>query len=265
MTIAILLRKHFFTELNKNFSSYGMISINYNYDKKRLINSKNKLEFTTEKNIRKEFLTFQLEEAIELKKVSTEDSKMTNITILKLDEDIKKHVVTSFSIQGLQKFEKFKTLNPLSIQVINTNIRDSISLYTKSNYRYKFRFIANSLLFSSAIKEDTKTIFIIPNDLIDAKQILINCKLFQAIGMIYTSEIKNWLEIKKQSHWVNVKLTDVIIPIAAKHFAFSFETQDFNNLLNFEYSLISDKGKLIEFVDGETKVPALNFSIQIIR
>ena len=117
---------------------------------------------------------------------------MTNITILKLDEDIKKHIVTSFLIQGLQKFEKFKTLNPLTIQVINTNIRDSMSLYAESNCRYKFRFIANSLLFSSAIKGDANTIFIVANDLIDARHALINGKLFQAIGAIYTSEIENY-------------------------------------------------------------------------
>ena len=260
-----VIKETFFTELNKNFSSYGLISINYNYDNKTLINWKNKLEFTIQKNIRKEFLSFQLEEAIEPKKVGTEDLKMTNITILKLDDQFKKQIITSFLIQGLQKFEKYKTLNPLTIQVIDANIRKGIALYARSNYRYKFRFIANSLLFSSAIKGNTKTIFLVANELVDAKYILINSKFFQAIAAIYTSEIENWSQIKKQSHWVNVKLTDAIIPIAAKHFAFGFETQDFNNLLNFEYSLISNKGELIEFEDGETKIPALNFATQIIQ
>ena len=93
-----------------------MISINYNYDNKTLINWKNKLEFTIQKNIRKEFLSFQLEEAIEPKKVGTEDLKMTNITILKLDDQFKKQIITSFLIQGLQKFEKYKTLNPLTFK-----------------------------------------------------------------------------------------------------------------------------------------------------
>ena len=51
-------------------------------------------------------------------------------------------------------------------------------------------------------------------------------------------------------------------PIAAKHFAFGFETTDLHNLLNFEYSLINDPGKLLEFEQGEDKIPALNFSIQ---
>ena len=55
--------------------------------------------------------------------------------------------------------------------------------------KYKCRFIANSLLFSSAIKEDTNAIFITTNGLNDAKDILINNKLFQGIGVIYISEI----------------------------------------------------------------------------
>ena len=93
---------------------------------------------------------------------------------------------------------------------------------------------------------------------------LINRKLFQGIGAIYISEIENWDKIKNKSHWLNVKLTDSLIPIAAKHFAFSFETQDFNNLLNFEYSLLNDKGGLLKFADSETKIPALNFSIQVV-
>ena len=62
-----------------------MISINYNYDNKSLINWQNKLEFTFKNDINEEFLSFQLEDAIEPKTVATEDSEMTNITILKLD------------------------------------------------------------------------------------------------------------------------------------------------------------------------------------
>lgn len=86
-----VIKETFFTEIKKNISSYGMISINYNYDNERLINWQNKLEFTFKNNINKEFLTFQLEDAIEPKTVATGDSKMTKIIILKLDELIKKN------------------------------------------------------------------------------------------------------------------------------------------------------------------------------
>ena len=130
--------------------------------------------------------------------------------------------------------------------------------------KHKYRFIANSLLFSSSIKGDTKVIFITTNGLNDAKDIWINSKIFQGIGIIYISEIENWDKIKSESHWTNVILTDSAYPIAAKYFAFGFETTDLHNLLNFEYSLLNDQGKLLEFKQGEDKIPALNFTIQII-
>ena len=61
--------------------------------------------------------------------------------------------------------------------------------------KYKYIFIANNLLFSSLIKEDTKVIFITTNGLNDATDILINSKLFQGIGVIYISDIENWDKI----------------------------------------------------------------------
>ena len=49
-----------------------------------------------------------------------------------------------------------------------------------------------------------------------------------------------------------------------KHFASGIETTDLHNLLNFEYSIINDQGQLLEFKQGEDKIPALDFTIQII-
>ena len=60
-------------------------------------------------------------------------------------------------------------------------------------------------------------------------------------------------------------LSDSIYPIAAKNFAFGFETRDLHNLLNFEFSLLDKEGKIIQFKTGEDKTPALNFTIQIIN
>ena len=152
-------------------------------------------------------------------------------------------------------------INSINIEISNSEIQTKLRFYSK---RYKYRFIANSLLFSSAIIGNTNAIFITTNGLNDAKDILINGKLFQGIGVIYISEIENWDKIKNESHWTNVVLTDSAYPLAAKHFAFAFETADLHNLLNFEYSLITDKGELLKFASGEDKIPALNFTIQVI-
>ena len=106
--------------------------------------------------------------------------------------------------------------------------------------------------------------FIATKELSNTKDILINGKLFQEIGVVYLSEIKGWKHIKKVSHWTNAVLTDSKYPIAAKHFAFRFETTDLHHLSNFEYSLLDNKAKLIEFKSGEDKISALDFTIQII-
>ena len=166
-----------------------------------------------------------------------------------------------FKIEGLQNFEQYSKINPISVRIIDPDLQNKLLFYSK---KYKYRFIANSLLFSSSIKEDTKTIFITTNDLNDAKDLLINSKMFQGVGIIYISEIENLDKIKNESYWTNVILTDSTYLIAAKHFAFGFETTDLHNLLNFEYSLLNDQGKLLEFKQGEDKIPALNFTIQVV-
>ena len=167
-----------------------------------------------------------------------------------------------FLIEGLQKFEQYSKINHISVQIIDSDLQTKLRFYSK---KYKYRFIANSLLFSSAIKEDTNAIFITTNGLNDAKDILVNGKVFQGIGVIYISEIENWNKIKNKSYWTNVILTHTAFPIVAKHFAFAFETRYLHNLLNFEYSLLNDKGELLKFANSEDKIPALNFSIQIVN
>ena len=69
----------------------------------------------------------------------------------------------------------------------------------------------------------------------------------------------------KTSHWTNAVLTDAKYPIAARHFALGFETTDLHNLLNFQYLLLDEEGKLIAFKTGEDKIPAIDFTIQIIN
>ena len=255
----------FFTEIKKSFSTYGIFSTrDLPKNPSTLIDRQNRIEFSIEENIKKQSLTLQLEDLIRPRTITTIDSKMSNISILKVGEIPKKKIVKTFFVQGIQKFDQFKKLNPLNIEIIDSEIRNEISLYARSNYRYTFRFIVNSLIFSSGLTEDTKAIFIVTNSLLEAPTHFINDTNYNGLGAIYTSEIENWSYIRGSSLWTNVTLTDSALPIAAKHFAFGFESQNFNSLLKFQYSLLNDKGNLIKFQNGETKVPTLNFSIQIL-
>ena len=169
-----------------------------------------------------------------------------------------KEIIDQVITESFQDFEQYMKINPINIEISDSEVQTKLRFYSK---RYKYRFIANSLLFSSAIIGNTNAIFTTTNGLNDTKDILINGKLFQGIGVIYISEIEHWDKIKNESHWTNVVLTDSAYPLAAKHFVFVFETADPHN---FEYSLITDKGELLKFANGEDKIPALNFIIQVI-
>ena len=57
-----IISNTFVTELNKNIQSYGIISLQYDYNNEKLINWKNKIRFKIDQNIKKEFITLQLED-----------------------------------------------------------------------------------------------------------------------------------------------------------------------------------------------------------
>ena len=135
-------------------------------------------------------------------------------------------IIDEIKIEGFQNFEQYMKINPINIQIIDPEIQMKLMFYSK---KYKYRFIANSLLSSSSVKKDTKIIFITTNGLNDIKDILINGKIFQGIGVIYISEIEKWDKIKKESHWTNVILTGSTYSITRKHFALGFETADLRN------------------------------------
>ena len=90
----------------------------------------------------------QLEDILTPKKMETEDSKITNILILSIFES-KMQIKEEFLIEGLQKLEQYSKINPISVQIIDLNLQTKLRFYSK---KCKYRFIANSLLFSLAVK-----------------------------------------------------------------------------------------------------------------
>ena len=136
------------------------------------------------------------------------------------------------TIEGLQAFEKYKKLNPIDIKV--TDNETFRKLIFKENRRIQYRFIPNSILFSSSVQEDTQVTFLTVSGFNEARDILTNGKVYKAIGCIFTNEIEGWDKIKKTtSNWVSCKLTDSRYPHAAKHLAFIFDTSSLSSLLSF--------------------------------
>ena len=110
---------------------------------------------------------------------------------------MKQKIIDQVLIEGFQNFAQYDKINPVDIRITDPEIRSKLSFYST---KYKYRFIINSLLFSSAVQGDINAIFITTNGLNDAKQILVKRKLYQGIGVIFISEIENWDKIKNTSH-----------------------------------------------------------------
>ena len=79
-------------------------------------------------------------------------------------------------------------MNPVEIKLASNEIVEDLSEYK--------RF---SLLFSSNLRNDTTIIFITCNSLPDAREALINSKLYKTLGVVYLSQIKNWNLAKSKS------------------------------------------------------------------
>ena len=198
-----LITHTFFTEVNKKIQSYGMISIQFNRNTQTLINAKNMFKFNILNNVKQESIMLQLENILKPEKIKTVDSKITNFSILSIEKQNtcnrkrrmqkqNKKKIDEFKIEGLQNFNQYLKINPVAVQIIESQIQNKLLFYSKN---YKYRFIANSLLFSLSIQKDTNIIFITTNGLNDAKEILINRKLFQGIAVIYLSKIDTWENI----------------------------------------------------------------------
>ena len=95
---------------------------------------------------------------------------------------------------------------------------------------------------------------------------MINGKVNKALGVININQITNWKKIVNNSKWVNGTFNDSQLdPKSSKDFALGFITNNLYHILNFEYSLLDDEGKLIPFTKRESKVSVLNYTIEIVR
>ena len=59
--------------------------------------------------------------------------------------------------------------------------------------------------------QDTNVIFLICNGLNDARDSLINRKLYKSLGVININKIRNWTKIKGESKWIKLYLTTLKI------------------------------------------------------
>ena len=266
-----IIRPSFTTELQAEFSIYGLINFSGKKDKEKklkIISPKDYLKFEIERDVYKNQLKIELNKVHSKKTFSITDNNVFNFGILRTGKRRKigdKRIMTSeiidtITIIGIHKIE-YSYINPVHIHIKSESIIRRLLL--KKN---KYRFILKSLIFSSNITNDTDVIFLISNGLNDAKNIYIKDKLEPGIGICYLSEIKDWEIIKGQSKRVQAVFSDSEdFAGQSSHLSLVFETKNLSDILKFSITLVDGEGTPIKFKDGEYKVPIINFDIQIIK
>ena len=178
---------------------------------------------------------------------------------------MKNEIIDEIPILGIQNSE-FNVLNPIYVSINSNDIISRLQLYRNN----RFKFVLNSLLFSSNITNETDVIIITSNGLSETKQALIikNNKptLESTLGVCFLNEIPEWKVVKGASKRVQVVFSDSEnLNQNSNHFGFSFITRNITDLLQFSITLLDGAGEKITFPASETKLPIINFSIQILK
>ena len=174
-----------------------------------------------------------------------------------------KEAIDTIFIISLQNFDNYDSLNSIEIKIEGNKILANLHKYKNKNYKY--RFLVNCFLFSSGIKNFANILFITFNGLNDIHDSIINKKVYNLLEVAHVEQIKNWEKLKRISNWGNATLTNSDEPLNSDHFVFGFETKNPNNLLSFTFSLLNEKGGLIEFPGTEKKTLLLSLQIQILK
>ena len=135
----------------------------------QLVRPSNSLKFQV---MTKKILTqliLNLKDIKEPGEIKTKDTKVTNFSFLStkrktvtgLKRKMSYEIKDEFRIFEIRNFELFEKLNPINIQIRDSEINSKLAKY--SNKRYRYRFIITNLLLSSSIEQDTNVIFLMCN------------------------------------------------------------------------------------------------------
>ena len=256
---SIILAIHSIQNWIKNFKIYGLISTSPIGSIKitNLIRPENSLKFRVVHNKYMDHTVLQLEDIREPGKIEKKYAEVTNFSILSTKPKrrvcskgkMSYHIVDEIRIVGLQNYNIYEKMNPTEINIGDSEIQGKLSRCGTQGYKY--RFIIDSLLISSSVLQDTNVIFLICNGLNDARDSLINRKLYKSLGIININKISDWTKIKGESKWINIIFNDSENPTLANRFAFAFETVNLSDLLNFQLSWLDVEAKPIKFAPNE--------------
>ena len=176
-----MIKPTFTTELQKEFNIYGLIYFSgeaKKNNKLHLVRPKNKLKFQFSRNTYKKEIKFELSKVHKKKTFNVVGDYILNFSMLRTEKrgigqkrKLDFELVDEIPILGIQNSE-FNILNPIYVSISSDAIITRLQLY--KNYRY--RFVLQSLLFSSNIENETDVILVTANGLNNAKKALIKKK-----------------------------------------------------------------------------------------
>ena len=116
------------------------------------------------------------------------------------------------------------------------------------------------------MENDTDVIFATTWDgFSDAKEALINYKIYKTLGVVYLSEIKNWNFVKGEWKRSHALFLDSEYHTKLSYFGFTLTTKNVSDLSNFTASLLDGSGNKITFPLNKTKMLTIGFKIQIAK
>ena len=200
-----MIKPTFVTELRKNFLIYGLIFFGgktKENNKLDLIRPSDSLNFQLLGDISKNSLIFELRKVHERKTCNVVGDKVYSFGKFRMKKNktigqkrsLGMEIVDTIQILGVQD-KNINFLNPIIVSMRSDDITQEITKYKK----YRYRFILESLVFSSNFENNTDVIFVSCEGLNDAKEAIINLNLQAAIGVCYLNEIKSWEQVKGQS------------------------------------------------------------------
>ena len=226
---------------------------------------KNKLRFNIKQNQLLSKFSVGISPVVANKKINFKQKKIKNILIVSADKKVRKRkmvdVIDTIIVKALQNYENYIVLNPLDVDIRSDYMTEKINSFKG----YLYEVCVKNLLFSAGMKNDTQQIFIVRYNLDSAKKALINGKTYSLLGIINLSEVKNWEEVKGKSVYVSVKFDDISSIESSNHFAFKFKTSFPTEILEFKIELLDDQAKQVGFNSSETKVPAVDIQIDILK
>ena len=165
-----IINHTFYTELNRKVQTCGLIStVPLGIRPTHTIIPRKSLKFKVQNVEYKENIVIHLERMTKAESIKVKDDKVTNFSTLATKEKKKVgdkrpmpfKIIDQVKLGGLQNFDTYDKLNPVEISIRDSEVNGFLTRFKQ----YKYRFVMDNLLFSSALTNDTNVIFVSCNGL----------------------------------------------------------------------------------------------------